>query len=44
MGMMLLASKFGTRFDIDTKRTKWRADIIHNIGVGVCILNVYKLD
>ena len=35
LGMMLVASKFGTRFDTDTKKTKWRADILHNVGVGL---------
>lgn len=36
LGMMAVASKLGTRFDSDTKRNKWRGDILHNVGVGVC--------
>eukprot|EP01118_Nematostelium_gracile_P005576 TRINITY_DN1771_c0_g1_i2.p1 TRINITY_DN1771_c0_g1~~TRINITY_DN1771_c0_g1_i2.p1 ORF type:complete len:351 (+),score=62.75 TRINITY_DN1771_c0_g1_i2:395-1447(+) len=35
LGMMFLASRLGTRFDSDTKRNKWRADVLHNCGVGL---------
>ncbi len=35
LGMMAIASKLGTRFDSDTKRNKFRADTLHNVGVGV---------
>lgn len=35
--MMIIASKFGSQFDIETKRNKWRGDLLHNIGVGVLI-------
>jgi hypothetical protein len=40
VGMMAIASKLGTRFDSDTKRNKWRADVLHNLGVGVSLVLV----
>jgi len=33
LGIMLFASKFGTKFDNDAKRNRWRGDLLHNTGV-----------
>lgn len=43
LGNMLLVSRFGTKFDSDTKRNKWKGDILHNLGVIVSNLSILKL-
>jgi hypothetical protein len=35
VGTMLVAARSSRRFDIDPKSTRWRADILHNIGIAV---------
>lgn len=35
---MFVAGRFARRFDVEPKSSKWRADLLHNVGVGVEIL------
>jgi hypothetical protein len=35
---IFVAGRFARRFDAEPKSSKWRADILHNVGVGVEIL------
>ena len=32
LGTIYIASQFGSKFDTDTKRKKFRGDISHNVG------------
>lgn len=35
---MFVAGRFARRFDVEPKTSKWKADILHNVGVGLEIL------
>src|SRR5262249_52692043 len=38
IGMILSSNLLSARFDADPKRTRWRADVLQNVGVGMELL------